>query len=357
MIKKNKFYIYHFFDPIKNGPFKYENLMFEEEPFYVGKGFDRRWQAHFKESNLKRDPNKHKVNKIKKLLGLGYKKEDFVKIFESGLSEEEAVSKEREHISKIGRNDLNLGPLTNMTDGGDGVSGRIYTQEQRKALSLRMKGEKHPNFRRIFSKEELENMSISHRLFEFKIISPQKEIFFSQGLRQFARDHNLNNSALYDVANGRYYSYKGWVVYKLGWENLRNEIEGLRSSNKRRKSSFKRNYKIISPIGELFNCDNLVEFCKNNDLNYVNFQKTALGEYFTYKNWICYIVGKEYLRDEIEKSTDVFSICSPDGIYYENIFSLAEFCREHRLIYHNIKSNYIKNRDYKGWVVFKHPFK
>lgn len=38
-------------------------------------------------------------------------------------------------IKEIGRSDLKLGPLTNLTDGGDGSSGHIASEETRKKMS------------------------------------------------------------------------------------------------------------------------------------------------------------------------------------------------------------------------------
>ena len=37
----------------------------------------------------------------------------------------------------IGRKDQGLGPLVNMTDGGEGIVGRKWTKAQRKAQSIR----------------------------------------------------------------------------------------------------------------------------------------------------------------------------------------------------------------------------
>lgn len=43
---------------------------------------------------------------------------------------------ERFLIAEIGRRDLRTGSLVNMTEGGDGVKGRIYSDEERKVLSI-----------------------------------------------------------------------------------------------------------------------------------------------------------------------------------------------------------------------------
>jgi len=34
----NNYYVYALLDPRKNGPFKFDNIVFDYEPFYIGKG-------------------------------------------------------------------------------------------------------------------------------------------------------------------------------------------------------------------------------------------------------------------------------------------------------------------------------
>lgn len=125
----NKFYIYIYLDPRKQGNFTYDDYKFEHEPFYIGKGKDKRCEDHLYEWSLKSRTLKN--NKIKSLLR-NDKKPIIIKLIES-LTEEEAFSFERKIIKLIGRLDLKLGPLLNMTDGGDGSSGKI-TNEKTKAI-------------------------------------------------------------------------------------------------------------------------------------------------------------------------------------------------------------------------------
>jgi hypothetical protein len=66
------------------------------------------------------------LNKIKK----ENKKPIIIKIYES-ITEYSALRLEKCLINKIGRRDLKLGSLTNLTNGGDGVSGTIFTREKR----------------------------------------------------------------------------------------------------------------------------------------------------------------------------------------------------------------------------------
>jgi predicted GIY-YIG superfamily endonuclease len=99
----------------------------------VGKGKDGRAYIKTHRSNLW---NKY-VNKY-----------DFdVILLEEGLSESEAFEREIYWIKRIGRRDLNKGTLVNFTDGGEGVSGRIYkvSEETRKKLSKALSGRVAPN--------------------------------------------------------------------------------------------------------------------------------------------------------------------------------------------------------------------
>ena len=58
------------------------------------------------------------------------------------LAEEEAFKHEIYMISIFGRMDLGTGILRNLTDGGEGTSGSIRTEEFREKLSLTKKGRK-----------------------------------------------------------------------------------------------------------------------------------------------------------------------------------------------------------------------
>jgi len=99
----NSYYIYFHINPLKN------------EIFYVGKGKGKRAYSHTGRSLYWRNITKK----------YGY----IVDITEDGLTEQEAFDREVFYINKIGRKDLGLGSLVNMTDGGDGPSGVIRSQE------------------------------------------------------------------------------------------------------------------------------------------------------------------------------------------------------------------------------------
>lgn len=107
-------------------------------PFYIGKGKGDRAYRHFKESRLKTERNLHKINKLKKAKREG--KEVLVEFLRESITEKQALRLEKFWIAKIGRNDLGLGPLTNQTSGGDGLSGRLVGEEERDKISKACKG-------------------------------------------------------------------------------------------------------------------------------------------------------------------------------------------------------------------------
>lgn len=117
------FYVYVLLDPRKPGCFKYGSLSFDYEPFYVGKGKGKRDRSHFRMGNVRQDAARikspFKVNKILKILESGL--EPIVVRIKKEATERVAFKLEVRAIELIGRKPS--GPLTNLTDGGDGVSG------------------------------------------------------------------------------------------------------------------------------------------------------------------------------------------------------------------------------------------
>jgi hypothetical protein len=69
-----------------------------------------------------------------------------VNILVNDATYEEAKEIEKYLIAFYGRQDLGLGSLVNMTDGGDGSLGVIVSEDTRKKLSVASKGDKNPMF-------------------------------------------------------------------------------------------------------------------------------------------------------------------------------------------------------------------
>ena len=129
------FYVYVYLDPRKPGKFKYGEYEFDYEPFYVGKGEGDRYKTHLTESSLKSKDNPFKNNVIKKIIKETGNIPKIIK-YRINITELEAFELETKMIKVIGRRNIRTGPLTNLTDGGEGCSGRIITDETKEKLSI-----------------------------------------------------------------------------------------------------------------------------------------------------------------------------------------------------------------------------
>jgi len=115
------YYIYIYLDPREYGRYCYDNVCFTFEPFYIGKGSNDRYKSNCGRT----DYFKNKINSIKK----SGSKPIVIKLYEN-LNEKESLDKEIELINEIKK--INSKILVNMTDGGEGVSGYKYTEEELK---------------------------------------------------------------------------------------------------------------------------------------------------------------------------------------------------------------------------------
>ena len=115
--------------------YTYAYLREDKTPYYIGKGKGRRIYLKGK-SEVKPPKDKSRIIYLKQ-----------------NLTEEEAFRHEIYMIDVFGRKDLGTGILHNRTDGGDGTSGFVPSEETRIKLSEAIKG-------RIFSEEHKEKLSI-----------------------------------------------------------------------------------------------------------------------------------------------------------------------------------------------------
>jgi len=143
----NNFYVYVYLDPRKPGKYKYGLYEFEYEPFYIGKGSNGRWNDI---NNGRSKQFKGIINNIKKS---GF--EPIVIKVKENLNEDNSFILESNLIKLIGRKDLKNGLLINFTNGGEGVSGWVPSEEHNKKISktrkelfkigkLNLKGKNNP---------------------------------------------------------------------------------------------------------------------------------------------------------------------------------------------------------------------
>src|ERR1700676_1942935 len=113
-------------------------------PRYAGKGSGRRAFASEKG---------HRPPKDKSLI-----------LIFPAATEAEAMALEIVMIDLFGRKDVGTGCLRNFTDGGEGHSGYVYTEDQKRRKSLVMTGVLHPTWRgKKHSPETRAKMSAAHK--------------------------------------------------------------------------------------------------------------------------------------------------------------------------------------------------
>jgi hypothetical protein len=113
----------------------------DRTPYYVGKGKeDRVYKKHQKGISVPKDKSR-------------------ILFLKQNLTEEEAFNHEKYMIAVFGRKDLGTGILRNRTDGGEGASGVVRSDEYRRKQSEANKGENHYNYGKSQSEETKRKIS------------------------------------------------------------------------------------------------------------------------------------------------------------------------------------------------------
>jgi hypothetical protein len=124
-----------------NSFYTYAYLREDRSPYYIGKGSGRRIYV-----------------KGGRFCGIPKNKSQII-FLKQNLTEEEAFKHEKYMIAVFGRKDLGTGILRNMTDGGEGTSGRLKSEEEKEKSRARMIGKNNPQYGRKYTEEERKNLS------------------------------------------------------------------------------------------------------------------------------------------------------------------------------------------------------
>ena len=147
----------------------------KNQPFYIGIGSD---------SEYKRAKEKTRRSELWKRI---VSKSDYiVEIITDNVSVDIAKEKEIEFIKLYGRIDKKNGTLCNMTDGGDGINGYIFSKSHRQKLSIKAKG-------RIVSEAQKEKLR-KYRLGVKNSDEARRKISIANKNRKKSPEQNLASS-------------------------------------------------------------------------------------------------------------------------------------------------------------------
>lgn len=216
-----------------NSYYVYAFLRKDGSPYYVGKGKGNRMY-----NDRGRPVKKPKNN-------------ENIILLENEIDEITAFEKEKYYISLYGRKDNGTGILRNKTDGGEGASGVIHsdeykknmsniiknlfdsgkrigywkynkqTEEHRRKNSIANSGKNNPMFGKKHGNTSKELISKKKEVYEYEIIHLKTgNIFHTRSLRKFCKNHELSKTGLGNTYLGKsklgktYSQHKGYKIIK-----------------------------------------------------------------------------------------------------------------------------------------------
>jgi hypothetical protein len=206
-------------------------MSFLFEPFYVGKGKGKRWKLLTHSSHTK---------SLMKILG----SPDTFSFCFNFSDETSVIKKEIKFIKNIGRKDLGLGPLLNITDGGEGTSGHKLTKDQyQKQIS---------NIKKSWTKERKRHYS---------------EMFSGKNNPMYGISNSGNKNGMFgkSIGKGIPKTPKQIEGFKRGWTiEKRKKASEVKLGSKNPKAT--KIYEVTFPDGkkEIINC--LKEFARKHKL-------------------------------------------------------------------------------------------
>jgi len=184
------------------------------EIFYVGIGSTK------KRANIKSGRNKYWHNIVAKV-------EYVVEIIEENLTWENACKREVELIAKIGRKDLGLGTLVNMTDGGEGAHGRRFSKSTIRILSEKKLGDKNPMFGK---KPGIKSIGALERLRKFHLGRHHSEETIKK-LKQIAQGKDYSGANNPKARKVLQYNVEGFLIAEYNCIKAAADIVNAQPSN------------------------------------------------------------------------------------------------------------------------------
>lgn len=325
--------VYVLLNPLKPGNYQYGRLKFGYEPFYVGmssKG-ERRINKHLQEAEIFLETkecfskNLHKVRTIvniwrakQQVLFRTFKKQCLDSCFEY----------EQHVISLIGRRATKTGPLTNLTDGGEGTCGQVRSKEYKQRMSQRIKQlyvdrpelKEEIGFRNSLegmSEEHYKKMLEGHARRRTKHSAETKRKISQAGI---GRKHSEETRAKIALANSlrvitdetkqkiskartgkKAPEWFGKYISECNSGSKRSDetkqkmreawaIRRAKGPSEKEQQAIERNrtrYWVIPPKGKKILVRDLASFCDKHGLSIHCMRKIACGNQIQHKGWVC----------------------------------------------------------------------
>jgi len=334
------FYVYVYMDPTIEYNKMHYGVLFKYEPFYIGKGKGDRCNHHLKKVLRGNFKKTEKNKRIKEILDSG--ESPIIEKILISNSESESLNREVDFIIDIGRVDRNKGTLLNKCDGG------LWP----------LKNYKH-------STETLRKISESRNaaLHEnFKLISPNGEIYTDICLLNFCEEHNMNYQKIRKSKNKGIIKVRKTVNINEstlnceGWEFIDTKRDMVDVSDNNI-------YTIISPCGDVYekNKNNIIEFCEKMSLSRRTFmtyrnsgkiniknKKNSNIETINCEGWE--FISEDGSENIIESIRSIkYKLISPDNsVYFVN--NLLKFTIDNSLSYRTLQTfmdrGKIKNKEF-----------
>jgi hypothetical protein len=208
------------------------------EIFYIGMGSDT--NGTYRRANTKKGRNEHWHNVVNKA---GYK----VEILTDCITKELASDEEKRLIKLYGRKNNNTGILVNMTDGGEGTTGRFYGPAWNKGKTNIYSEEirekiRQANRDRIYTPETRRKLSEAKKGVAFKMrtdwldtttTSPYKKFKNLKPITELTPTDYLLATLIADkVKEGADVEYWNSILSKCKWVGKYTQLKRLRDKIK-----------------------------------------------------------------------------------------------------------------------------
>jgi hypothetical protein len=244
--------------------YTYAYLRKDKTPYYIGKG--KGYRINSKQRNVNLPKNKSRIIFLKQ-----------------NLTEEEAFRHEKYMIAVFGRKDLGTGILYNRTDGGDGTSGKILSEETKKRISQKAKGRKVAEKTKKLMSERSKGR-VSYMKGKFHSEETKRKMSEMRKNKKH-KSHTEETKKKISLSNkGKYTGQDNPMYGKIHTEETKNKMS-LKAKNISRDKNLCL-YEFLSPTGEtIIEYTTIIDFAFKYNLRADCLGKIILGKRKSHKGW------------------------------------------------------------------------